>query len=49
MGLCQNKTCFNLISKLIAQETGKDISKIEPFKTRPPVRPIKVKYWKREQ
>lgn len=47
MGLCQNKTCYNLIAKIIAKETGKKLSELAPFTTRPPIRPIKVKNWKR--
>ena len=45
MGLCQNKTCFNIIAKIIAQETDKEISEIQPFTTRPPVRPISARCW----
>lgn len=48
MGLCQNKTCYNLITRIINQETGKEYSHIPPFTVRPPVRPIKVKCWKRD-
>ena len=48
MGLCQSKTCYNLIAKIISKEVGIEISKLTPFTVRPPVRPIKVKYWSRE-
>jgi len=48
MGLCQNKTCYNLIAKIIEKETGKKLSELKPFTTRPPIRPIKVKCWKRD-
>ena len=47
MGLCQNKTCYNLISKIISKELNVPASSLLPFTTRPPVRPVKVKYWKR--
>ncbi len=47
MGLCQNKTCFNLIARLIQQETGIPLAALEPFTTRPPVRPIPVKAWRK--
>jgi NAD(P)H-nitrite reductase large subunit len=47
MGLCQNKTCFNLVARLISQETGKPLGELTPFTTRPPVRPVPVKAWKR--
>ena len=46
MGLCQNKTCYNLIAKIIREETGILLSKLKSFTTRPPVRPIPVKCWK---
>ena len=47
MGLCQNKTCFNLIARLIHQETGIPLADLEPFTIRPPVRPVPVKAWRR--
>jgi NAD(P)H-nitrite reductase large subunit len=45
MGLCQNKTCYNLVAQIISRETGKKLDNISPFMVRPPVRPIKVKCW----
>jgi NAD(P)H-nitrite reductase large subunit len=45
MGLCQNKACYNLIARIISRETGKKLYEILPFKSRPPVRPIKIKNW----
>jgi len=45
MGLCQNKACYNLIAGIISKETGKKLSGITPFTSRPPVRPIKIKSW----
>ena len=45
MGLCQSKTCYNLIARIISKETGKKLSEINPFTTRPPVRPIKINAW----
>ncbi len=48
MGLCQNKTCFNLVARLISQETGRPMSELTPFTTRPPLRPVPVKAWKRK-
>ncbi len=47
MGLCQNKTCFNLIARLIQQETGIPLADLQPFTARPPVRPIPVKAWRK--
>jgi len=47
MGLCQNKTCFNLIARLINQETAIPLAHLEPFTARPPVRPVPVKAWRK--
>ncbi len=47
MGLCQSKTCYSLIASIIASETKKKSSEFLPFTSRPPVRPVKVKCWKR--
>jgi NAD(P)H-nitrite reductase large subunit len=44
-GLCQSKTCFNLVAQIIHAETGIPLSKLLPYTTRPPVRPIPVKCW----
>jgi len=40
MGLCQGRTCGRLVARMIAQETGQDISQVLPDTHRPPVRPI---------
>jgi NAD(P)H-nitrite reductase large subunit len=40
MGLCQGQTCGRLVARMIAQETGQDISQVLPDTHRPPVRPI---------
>ena len=45
MGLCQCKTCYNLIRQIIHTETGIPLSKLTPFTTRSPVRPIPVRCW----
>jgi len=42
MGLCQGRTCSKLISRILAEETGRSISKIEPAGYRPPLRPIAI-------
>jgi NAD(P)H-nitrite reductase large subunit len=42
MGLCQSKTCYTIIARIINEETGIDLSKLEPIRIRIPVRPIKV-------
>ena len=48
MGLCQNKTCYNLVVQIIHEETGVELSELKPFTARPPVRPIPVKCWRKE-
>ena len=45
MGLCQNKSCYNLIKQIIAEETNLEESKILPFTSRPPVRPVAARCW----
>lgn len=40
MGLCQGRTCGKLVSRIIAEETGKQMSEIEGSTDRPPVRPV---------
>ena len=42
MGLCQSKTCFNIIARLISEETKTPLSQIRPMKIRIPVRPVKI-------
>lgn len=40
MGLCQGRSCSKLTMKILAEETGKVPSKLEPATSRPPVRPV---------
>ncbi|MCL2164127.1 MAG: (2Fe-2S)-binding protein [Oscillospiraceae bacterium] len=40
MGMCQSKTCYNLIVRIIREETGIELDKIKPFTQQAPVRPI---------
>ena len=40
MGLCQGKTCYRLVAKIISEETGKPMSELFPSTARPPVRPL---------
>ncbi|KPJ89859.1 MAG: hypothetical protein AMS17_00245 [Spirochaetes bacterium DG_61] len=47
-GLCQCKTCYNLVAQIIHAETGVTFSKLAPFTVRPPVRPVPVHCWGRE-
>jgi bacterioferritin-associated ferredoxin len=42
MGLCQSKTCFVNIARIIHEETGIPMEEIEPMRIRIPVRPLKV-------
>lgn len=42
MGLCQSKICFNIIARIISEETNIPLSQIVPFKIRIPVRPVKI-------
>jgi hypothetical protein len=43
MGLCQGKTCTNLIIKIISQKTGIPVKEIKQQTSRAPVRPIPIK------
>ena len=45
MGLCQCKTCYDGIVRIISEITGIKKSELNPFTTRPPVRPIPAKEW----
>ena len=40
MGMCQSKTCYNLIARVIREETGIDPNEIRPFTQQAPVRPV---------
>lgn len=40
MGLCQGKTCSHLVMGILAQETERQRSEIEPDTSRPPVRAV---------
>ena len=42
MGLCQAKTCFRSVQKILAETTGQPAGEILPFSTRPPVRPVSI-------
>ena len=45
MGLCQSKSCYNLVARIINEMTGIPLSKLKRYTSRPPVRPIKVRCW----
>jgi NAD(P)H-nitrite reductase large subunit len=42
MGLCQSKTCFRAIQKILSEVTGQPINEITPYTSRPPVRPLSI-------
>jgi len=42
MGLCQGRTCGRLIARVIAQKTGIPLAEIDPSRSRPPVRPVRM-------
>jgi NAD(P)H-nitrite reductase large subunit len=40
MGLCQSRTCYKLIARILAEETGRPIEEFFPITSRVPVRPV---------
>lgn len=42
MGLCQGRTCLQLIERLINDELGIKASELPPISVRPPAKPIKL-------
>lgn len=48
MGLCQGKTCQKLVAQIIVEETGKPMSSLLPSTARPPVRPLPVSIFRKE-
>lgn len=42
MGLCQGRTCQNLVSRLLTEETGLKSSELVPDTARPPVKPVPI-------
>jgi len=42
MGICQGKTCYRLVARILAEMTNKKLSEIELDTPRPPLRPIKL-------
>ena len=44
-GLCQCKTCYNLVASLLHAANGTPRSELPPFTVRPPIRPIPVHAW----
>ena len=48
-GLCQCKTCFNLVAELLHEEKRIPYSELPPFTVRPPVRPVPVRAWRQRK
>jgi NAD(P)H-nitrite reductase large subunit len=42
MGLCQGKTCSCLVMGILARESGRPASEVEPDTSRPPIRAVSV-------
>jgi thioredoxin reductase/bacterioferritin-associated ferredoxin len=42
MGYCQGRICSALTAPIIARETGRPLSAMKPFTTRPPIQPISL-------
>lgn len=49
MGLCQGRTCQNLVRKLLAKETNQKLGGLKPPTVRPPVRAIKLGIFERNK
>ena len=46
MGLCQGKTCQQIIARLLARELGCSPASIAPSSARPPTRPLPLSaFW----
>lgn len=42
MGLCQGRSCEQLVKRIIAEETGRKLEEIPSGTKRPPIVPVKV-------
>lgn len=49
MGPCQGRTCVPLITRLIAQKTGKSVAEINPPTARPPLQPVPISLFAGEE
>jgi NAD(P)H-nitrite reductase large subunit len=45
MGLCQGRVCGAVLSRLVAEETGRPLEAIPPGSVRPPVKPLPVQHF----
>ena len=43
MGLCQGRTCWVNIARILSEELGRGISEVQPGTARPPVCPVPVR------
>jgi hypothetical protein len=43
MGVCQGRTCQDIILRMIASETGRPLDTLAGQKKRPPSRPVTLK------
>jgi len=48
-GPCQGKECHAVVATLIAQRTGQPPESIPPFTSRPPLAPVPIKYFVRDE
>jgi NAD(P)H-nitrite reductase large subunit len=44
MGLCQSKTCYLNVARILSEELGISMKNIKPMKIRIPVRPISANF-----
>ena len=42
MGPCQGRQCADSVAQLIAAETGIKPGDVEPYRVRPPVKPVTI-------
>jgi len=42
MGYCQGRICSALTAEIISRQTGKPVSSMQPYTTRPPIQPISL-------
>lgn len=49
MGLCQGRTCYQLVRKILAEKTGQKPSKFLPATFRPPVRVLNLENLTRDR
>lgn len=45
MGPCQGRTCLILAAEIIARRTGRSVEEVLVPPSRPPISPVKIKYF----